>query len=81
MGTVIKLPERPKSGAAQILEELLDLAEKTDIESIVFVVEFQGGATRAGAAGRYLQDLPAGLHAAQMLERRLRWESSMSGLA
>lgn len=77
MGKVLLLPPRPKNDVVQILEELLVLAHKTDIQGIEFIVEFIGGATRIGAAGRYQNDPLAGLRAAQMLERRLRWESSM----
>ena len=77
MGKVLKLPPRPKNDVVQILEELLVLAHKTDIQGIEFIVEFVGGATHVGAAGRYVNDPQAGLRAAQMLERRLRWESSM----
>jgi hypothetical protein len=81
MGKLIKLPPRRKSAVVQILEELIDLAHKTDVQGIEFIVEFAGGATRVGAAGRYLTDLPAGVRAAQALERRLRWESSMRDTA
>lgn len=77
MGKVLKLPPRPKNDVVRILEELLVLAHKTDIQGIEFIVEFVGGATHIGAAGRYRNDPLAGLRAAQMLERRLRWESSM----
>lgn len=81
MGKLINLPRRPKSAVVQILEELLDLAHKTDVQGIEFIVEFAGGATRVGAAGRYATDHQAGLQAAQMLERRQRWECSMRDTA
>lgn len=79
MGEVVSLPR--KSAVVEVLEELLAFGRQTDMRAIEFIVEFATGTYRIGAAGRFAEDPAAGLRAAQLLERRMRWEHSMRDTA
>lgn len=66
---LINLAEHRCKEAARALRELADLAEKGDIEGVMFVCKFGAGDHRAGAAGAYRRNPGEALQATFLLER------------
>lgn len=80
---VVNLSEHRNRDVAEVLRELLELAENRQIHGLAFVVKVGPGDNRAGLAGEYRRHPEKALKAAVLLERHLTdneesWEPSSS---
>lgn len=66
---VINLAAARSKEAARALRELADLAEKGEIEAVMYVCRFGAHDHRAGAAGAYRRNPGEALQATFLLER------------
>lgn len=66
---LINLAEARSREAARALRDLADLAEKGEIEGVMFVCKFSARDHRAGCAGAYRRNAGEALQATFLLEK------------